>query len=130
MSINSRFTVMYCLLAFIGGLSIVLGTMAWFSPRLPADLARQGDVQAVAAKAKAAAADVAGEQNLYALCEAQTTTAITGNGGSVTGYKTVSVKRKGETAKVVIFVKSNIYTGNVTCEFTHSNWTVTQLAPS
>lgn len=63
-------------------------------------------------------------------CESAITQSISGSGGTVQGYKKVSVKQKGNTATVVVNVSSDIYNGNAKCDFNKSNWTIAGVGPA
>lgn len=119
-----RFLALYLGLGAVGCLTVLLTGVVLALPK--PDIKKAEVVQAV----DSAKRDVAGEQNLTALCEASTTQAIAQGGGTVKGYKPVSVKVKGKTATVYINVTSDIYTGKVRCDFQKSNWTATNVAPS
>jgi len=83
----------------------------------------------VTKKDVAAAVDaVAGDQNLYAMCEASVTQTVNQNYGQVRSLKHVTIKQ-GKTTKVTVALSSDVYTGNLTCEFTKSNWQLTGVTP-
>lgn len=119
-----RFLGLYLGLGAVGCLSAVLTGVVLALPR--PDVKKAEVVEAVNAAKK----DAVGEQNLTALCEAQTTQAISQAGGQVKGYKPVSVKVKGDTAVVYVRVTSDIYTGKVKCDFQKSNWSATNVGPA
>ena len=78
---------------------------------------------------KVAVASVAGDQNLVALCESSITDTVVSNGGAIESYTKVSVKHKGNTARVTLTLKSTLYTGKLACDFKKSNWQLGGIVP-
>jgi hypothetical protein len=74
---------------------------------------------------------VAGDQNLIAMCEANITSSVTSNLGTVGGYSKPVVEHKGANdASVTVTLKSDIYSGRLVCTFHKSNWNVDQVQPA
>jgi uncharacterized BrkB/YihY/UPF0761 family membrane protein len=116
-NLSFRFGVLYALLGAVAVVAVAFGIYGAVHPKAPV-------TKAEVAKAVSA---VAGEQNLYALCEASITQTVQQNAGTVQSLKHVSVKTKGNSATVVVELASDIYSGRLTCRLTKSNWQITGI---
>ena len=76
---------------------------------------------------KKAVAEVAGSQNLVALCEASITQQVQQSYGTVQGYANPRVSQHGDKATVKVTLRSDVYTGRVACSFDRSNWQLSNV---
>lgn len=85
----------------------------------------------VTAEVEDAHKDAVGEQNLYSLCEADVVQAVLGSGGTMSGkIDHVGVKIDKTTATVKVRIKSDIYSGGITCTYSKSNWQSQGIQPT
>jgi hypothetical protein len=118
-NVSARLGAIYALLGVALLAALAMGVLGLVLPKPPVT---KTDV------AKAVNA-VAGEQNLYAICEANITSSVTQAGGTLGGYKHVSIKTSKNGAKVTVKLTSDVYVGNLTCDMAKSNWSVAQVGP-
>ena len=118
-NVSARLGAIYALLGVVLIAALTFGILGMFLPKAP--VTKQDVAKAVDA--------VAGEQNLYAICESNITSSVTQAGGTLGGYKHVKIKTSKNGAKVTVKLTSNVYVGNLTCDMAKSNWSVAQVGP-
>lgn len=125
-NVSARLGAIYALLGVVLLAALVMSVLGLV---LPKSAVSEKDLNAARAEAAAEAQEAAGEQNLYAICEASITNSVTSAGGTVQSYKAVKVTRRKNGAKVTVTLASDVYMGNLTCDMAKSNWQVAQVAP-